>query len=552
MIVEEIVNEIDKFITKYKALKSDNQSLTQFKSDVKTALNVKGIINTNEDSEVVQSITNYTSSTTGNSGSLDANYLKSVGLLPSSFSGNPTERDLIANNFLFQDSTDSRKFISSEDLLSISVHLDGKEVTNFRNITKRSTSVSNFDEDKYKMPFNGYCINEIRFNKTGNYSVDMSIGTLSLSKVINYVEEDLSSMSDFLVYATNLKSNRVVCYDTNKVETINKLDKSKIDFDTAQLFSSVEHNLNAMGGAKEKLGYVYNIRTGKAFFVDVVWLSGDYGKISKEFRNSLSTVIYDDRVDVLTTSYSFALSVSGDDKNHTTFISDIDYQDGDTLVFAFYKERNSEDAHEFSINLVEKYLKSISSAISSETYAKPDLVGVISSSYMGIMGAFLGSNNIDTSNLDINDYIDSLYGYINTYENGVIISIGSISYKDNNPNLYKGLLKYLVKNYIKGFKSIIVFDFNNVMALDPIPVISDVIDLSEIADGAGYVVIKASKEIVFKEGTKEAGKSDKITIRSSKSVDGKAPYVKVNGSEFESLSGDKEYSFNGDYITYRL
>lgn len=50
MIIEEIVNEIDKFITKYKALKSDNQSLTQFKSDVKTALNVKGIINTNEDS----------------------------------------------------------------------------------------------------------------------------------------------------------------------------------------------------------------------------------------------------------------------------------------------------------------------------------------------------------------------------------------------------------------------------------------------------------------------------------------------------------------------
>lgn len=71
MIVEEIVNEIDKFITKYKALKSDNQSLTQFKSDVKTVLNSKGIIHTNEDSEVVQSITNYTPSTTGSGASLD-------------------------------------------------------------------------------------------------------------------------------------------------------------------------------------------------------------------------------------------------------------------------------------------------------------------------------------------------------------------------------------------------------------------------------------------------------------------------------------------------
>jgi hypothetical protein len=552
MIVEEIVNEIDKFITKYKSLKSDNQTLTQFKSDVKTALNVKGIINTNEDSEVVQSITNYTPSTTGSGASLDANYLKSVGLLPSSFSGNPTERDLIVNKFLFQDSTDSRRFISSEDLLSVSVHLDGKEVNNYRKVTRRGTSVDGFDVDKYNMPFDGYTINEFRFNKTGNYSVDMSIGTLSLSKVINYVEEDLSSMDNFLVYATNLKSNRVVCYDTDKVETINKLDKSKIDFDTAQLFNSVENNLNAMGGAKEKLGYVYNIRTGKAFFVDVVWLSSDFSRIREEFRHSLSTVIYDGRIDVLTSNYSFALSVSGDDKNHTTFISDIDYQDGDTLVFAFYKERNSEDAHEFSINLVEKYLKTISSAISSEPYVQPDLEGVTSDNYGSKLGAFVSSNNISTDNLDIIEYVDSLHGYINTYANGVMISIGSVSYKDNNPDLYKGLLKYLVKNYIKGFKSIIVFDFTSFMALDPIPVISDSIDLSEIAEGVGYLMIRASKDIVFKEGTKEAGKSDKITIRSSKLVDGKAPFLKVNGSEFESISGVKEYSFSNDFITDSL
>ena len=78
MIVEEIINEIDKFITKYKALKTDNTNLNQFKSDVKTALNVKGIINTNEDSEVIQSITNYTPSTVGST-SLDAEYLKRVG-----------------------------------------------------------------------------------------------------------------------------------------------------------------------------------------------------------------------------------------------------------------------------------------------------------------------------------------------------------------------------------------------------------------------------------------------------------------------------------------
>ena len=59
MIIDDIVNELDRFITKYKSLKTDNQSLTQFKTDVKTALNSKGIISTTEDTEVVSSINNY-------------------------------------------------------------------------------------------------------------------------------------------------------------------------------------------------------------------------------------------------------------------------------------------------------------------------------------------------------------------------------------------------------------------------------------------------------------------------------------------------------------
>ena len=120
MIIEEIINEIDKFITKYKSLKSDNQSLTQFKSDVKTALNVKGIISTNEDSEVIQSITNYAPPTTGGT-SLDTQYLKNVGLLPYNFSGTPTERDLKVNRFLIQDPNNERKFYSSDYLSEISV-----------------------------------------------------------------------------------------------------------------------------------------------------------------------------------------------------------------------------------------------------------------------------------------------------------------------------------------------------------------------------------------------------------------------------------------------
>lgn len=526
MIVEDIVNELDKFITKYKALKSDNQSLTQFKSDVKTVLNNKGIIHTNEDSEVVQSITNYTPSTTGSGASLDVNYLKSVGLLPSSFSGNPTERDLIANNFLFQDSTDSRKFISSEDLLSVSVHLDGEEVNDYRKATKLSTSFSGLDLDKYKIPLNGYYINEFKFNKSGNYSVDMSIGTLSLSKVINYIEEKLSSMDNFLVYATNLKSNRVVGYDTIKKETSYNLDRTQLDNDMAQNFIRVENSLNAMGSATEKLGYVYNIRTGKAFLVDVVWLSSDFSNISSNFKKSLSTVIYNGRIDVLTSAYSFALSVSGDGKNHTTFISDIDYQDGDTLVFAFYNERNSDKAHKFTTKAVEDYLKTISSAISSEPYVKPDATYDL--------GKLVSTNDLSLSGHE--DNFTELAGKVEIYEKGVKFMPTALSVKNTEgqqPEIALGML-------LDEFMPTMAIDYY-VIDLSKLP--SNNVALSSetsvaIAKDFAKVIIKVNKDNVI-------GNSETIKINGHTGQS-----IKVNGSDFVATDNSKKYmySFKKDNI----
>lgn len=522
MIVEEIINEIDKFITKYKALKTDNTNLNQFKSDVKTALNVKGIISTNEDSEVIQSINNYTPNSTGGT-SLDANYLKTVGLLPSNFSGNPTERDLIVNKYLFQDSNDSRKFISSNDLLSVSVQLDGKEVTNYRRTSTRSTSEEGIDINKYNIPLDGYYINAFRFNKSGNYSLNLNMGNLSLSKVINYVGEDLTSMSDFLVYATNLKSNRVVGYDTRKIETIDKLDRTKLDDDMVQLFIRVERNLNDMGSAKEKLGYVYNVRTGKAFLVDVVWLSSDFSRVPSKFRNSLSTIIYDNRIDVLTSTYSFALSVNGDDKNHTTFISDIDYQEGDTLVFAFYKERDRDESHEFSTNAVEKYLKTVSSAISSEQFVQDD------ATYD--MGRLVRINNLSLAGHE--DNFTELAGKVAIYEKGVKFTPTALSVKGQMPVFALGML-------LEEFMPTMAIDYyeidlsklpsNNVALSSELPV--------AIAKDFTKVIIKVNKDNVI-------GNSETIKINGHTGQS-----IKINGSDFVKTDNGKNYlySFKKDGI----
>lgn len=399
MIVEDIVNELDKFITKYKTLKSynqtlhesnnslestvqslnvsnqalesekqtlqtDNQSLTQFKLGVKSALTGKGIItSTTSDSDVISSINNYNPPSSG--ATLDADYLKNVGLLPILFSGTPTEKDLIVNRYLFQDAKSPNKFISSNSLSSIKVQLNGATVSNYKLNRENSTDYNNIvSANKYTISNYGYYINTFKFIDSGEYTITLSDGVLSLTKTINYSIDTIKSFDNFLIYAVNLKSHRNVCYDTNKVETVNNLDVNKIDSTMRAYVSKVATNLDTMNIYSEKLGYVYNVRTGKAYLLDVKWESNPFSVIDSKFRKSLSTVIYNNKVYVLTNRYSFSLLVHGMDESN--FITDIDYQDGDTLVFAFYKDRNSNLAHDYLVEQVANYFKTSSTALSSE------------------------------------------------------------------------------------------------------------------------------------------------------------------------------------------
>ena len=361
MVVDEIINEIEKFFTKYKTLKTDNQSLNQFKSEVKTALTNKGIISTNEDGEVVQAITNYNPPSSG--GSLDADYLKKVGLLPYSFSGTPTEKDLIVNKFIIQDPKANLKFYTSSPVTDISIELNGNKVTDYQLI--RSESVENnlaIDRNKYSITIEGYYINEFSFNEEGTYKVSFNSDNLSFKSDIAYDPNHIASMDNFLIYGANLKSHKHICYDSKKIESLNGIRSQNLDYVNATLVNLIERNLDAMGGATEYFGYVYNLRTGKADLIDVIWSSPDYGKISSDFRRTLSTVIYNNKVDVMTNSYSFPLLVHG--KSAESFLSDIDYKEGDTLVFAFYKFRNDSRAHKYSVKAVANYLGSLASAIS--------------------------------------------------------------------------------------------------------------------------------------------------------------------------------------------
>lgn len=353
MIIDDIVNELDRFITKYKGLKTDNQNLTQFKTDVKTALNSKGIISTTEDSEVVNSINNYNPPSGGTS--LDAEYLKKVGLLPYGFTGTLTERDLRVARFLIQDTNYPNTFYSTRFLHDVTVQLDGEYINNFM-LTRTSTTSndSNIEPDKYIITNEGYYINTFKLPKSGNYHIHLGDGVLSLDKTFEFVKEAISK-NDFLIYAVNLKSNIYKVQGNTAYTHRGRIYTNMLDGISSSNFGNVTRNLNISGSSIEKLGYVYNVRTGKAFLLDERWDSSANSSIDGIFKYPLSITKYNNKIYIMTSSYSFGLLVKG--SNETNFISDIDYKDGDTLAFALYKERDNTQSQEATTEDVAEFFK---------------------------------------------------------------------------------------------------------------------------------------------------------------------------------------------------
>lgn len=354
MIIEDIVNELDKFITKYKSLKTDNQSLTQFKTDVKGALNSKGIINTTEDTEVVSSINRY-NPPSGGGGSLNAEYLKKVGLLSNEFTGTPTESDLRVAKFILQDSANPNIFYSSSFLQNVSVQSNGEVVRGY-GLNRASTlsSTPSIDPNKYIITNEGYYINNFKLPKSGSYRITLSDGVLSLDKTFEFVKESLNK-SDYFVYAVNIKSNNYVVQGNSAFIHRGHIYDNMLDGSSHSNFDSVILNLNSSGSQVEKLGYVYNVRTGKAFLLDVKWDPSAFLGIDSQFKNNLSVIHHNNKIYILTSNYSFALLIK--DGTEDNFVSDIDYKDGDTLAFALYKERNSDQSQEATTEEVAEFFK---------------------------------------------------------------------------------------------------------------------------------------------------------------------------------------------------
>lgn len=542
MIIEEIVNEIDKFITKYKALKSDNQTLTQFKSDVKTALNNKGIISTNNDEDVVQSINNYTSSTNGSiSGtSLNVDDLKYIGLLPADYSKTTVESsDLIKlAETIIQDS----KILSSAESVVVKDKADNS-VLDITGVPINSTEYSSLDKNKYYVGFSGENFKRYQIPfKFGTHNYTVSITNKGVTR-----DKDISVTTT----AGSLANSYIrIVYDVKKGMAIPGVFTSYVKY--LYNYGSNE-NLSKIGGvfnsytnqySAESVGLVKNLRTG---LVKELTLSLNYDESVSTLvsENKISSRVYEESYRcsfIAKRGNSLRLSVKGSlclfNVDGGSVFDNIGYQEGDKLELLLSTPDSSSRA-----NLISEYSNIATLVKNTENPITDSVSGdVEEDERFGILNRTFSVN-------EGGGYADKINYTVKEFTNGIKVKFTELDYSTQGPGNYKRELPS-IWYYCRGIGFYLELDFTNVSNKGG--QLPQTITKSDTFEGIDYLSIKINRDQVFKEvydsntgGYKVTLGFDTIQYNGSRVSSGNQK-VKFNNTDYYEFPNDGrhlEYSF---------
>lgn len=542
MVVEEIVNEIDKFITKYKALKSDNQTLTQFKSDVKTALNNKGIISTNSDEDVVQSINNYTSSTNGSTSgtSLNIDDLKYIGLLPADYSKTTVESsDLIKlAETIIQDS----KILSSAESVVVKDKADNS-VLDITGAPINSTEYSSLDKNKYYVGFGGENFKRYQIPfKFGTHNYTVSITNKGVTR-----DKDISVTTT----AGNLADSYIrIVYDVKKGMAIpgvfTSYVKYLVDDSSNEILSKIKGVFNSYSNqySAESVGLVKNLRTG---LVKELTLSLNYDE-------SVSTMISENKISrrVSGESYKYSfiakrgnslrLSVRGSlclfKVDGGSVFDNIGYQEGDKLELLLSTPDSSSRTNLISeYNNIAPLVKNTENPITdpvSEDVEEDERFGILNRTFSVNAGG---------------GYADKINYTVKEFTNGIKVKFTELDYSTNGAGNYQRELPSIWYYYV-GMGSFLELDFTNVSNKGG--QLPQTITDSQTFEGIDYLSIKINRDQVFKEvydsntgGFKTTLGFDTIQYNGSRASSGNQK-VKFNNTGYYEFPNDGrhlEYSF---------
>lgn len=542
MIVEEIVNELDKFITKYKTLKSDNQTLTQFKSDVKTALNNKGIISTNNDEDVVQSINNYTSSTNGSTSgtSLNVDDLKYIGLLPADYSKTTVESsDLIK---LAETIIQDGKILSSAESVVVKDKADNS-VLDITGVPINSIEYSSLDKNKYYVGFGG--------GNFKRYQIPFKFGTHNYT--VSITNKGVTRDKDISVTTTagNLADSYIrIVYDVKKGMAIPGVFTSYVKYlvgdSSNENLSKIQRVFNSYSNqySAESVGLVKNLRTGLVKELTLI-LNYDERVSTMISENKISR-----RVSEESYKYSFIakrgnslrLSVRGSlclfNVDGGSVFDNIGYQEGDKLELLLSTPDSSGRANLISeYNNIAPLVKNTENPITdpvSEDVEEDERFGILNRTFSVSEGS---------------GYADKINYTVKEFTNGIKVKFTELDYSTKGASNYQRELPN-IWYYYAGLGSCLELDFTNVSNKGG--QLPQNMTNSQTFEGIDYLSIKINRDQVFKEvydsntgGFKTTLGFDTIQYNGSRASSGNQK-VKFNNTGYYEFPNDGrhlEYSF---------
>lgn len=543
MVIEEIISELDKFISKYKENKSNAEKGNVLRNSIKQALTSKGVQGADslDDNAIVEAVKSSSAPSTGGGTSLNIDDLKYIGLLPVDYSKTTVEvTDLIKlAETIIQDS----KVLSSAESVVVKDKADNS-VLNITGESINSTEFSSLDKNKYYVGFGGGNFKKyqipLKFG-THNYTVSVTNNGVTRDKDVSITTSADSLADNYIRIVFDAKKGMAI--PGVFTSYVKYLDGSSSDNDNLSKITRI-FNFYSNQYSAESVGLVKNLRTG---LVKELTLSLNYDE-------SISTMIGENRISrrVSEESYkynfiaklgnSLRLSARGSlclfKVDGGSVFDAMRYQEGDKLELLLSTPDSSSRS-----GLISEY-SNIAPLVKNTENPITDPVSedVEEDSRFGILNRTYSYNGPGS-------YADKIAYTVKEFTNGIKVKFTELDYSTQGPANYQRELPNIWYN-LTGTGSYLDLDFTGITNKGG--QLPRTISGSQSFENIEYLSIKINRDQVFTEvydfntgGSKITLGNDTIRYNGAR-VSGANQKIKFNNTSYTEYSNDGksiEYSF---------
>ena len=540
MVIEEIISELDKFISKYKENKSNAEKGNVLRTSIKQALTSKGVQGADslDDNAIVEAVKSSSAPSTGGGTNLNVDDLKYIGLLPSDYSKTTVEvTDLIKlAETVIQDS----KILSSAESVVVRDKADNS-VLDITGGPISSTELGSLNNNKYYVGFGG--------GNFKRYQIPLKFGThnYTVSVTNNGVTRDKDV--SITTSAGTLANNYIrIVFDAKKGMAIPGLLSSYVKYldSTDEKLSKINAIFNSYSNqySSESVGLVKNLRTGLVKELTLIL----------NYDENISTIIRENRISrrlnnesykynfIAKLGKSLRLSARGSlclfNVDGGSVFDAMGYQEGDKLELLLSTPDFTSRAGLISeYNNLAPLVKNTENPITD-----PVSEDVEEDNRFGILNRTFSVN-------ESAGYADKINYTVKEFTNGIKVKFTELDYSTQGPANYQRELPSIWYNYA-GIGSYVDLDFTGITNKGG--QLPRTISSSQTFEDIEYLSIKINRDQVFTEvydfntgGSKITLGNDTIRYNGAR-VSGASQKIKFNNTSYIEYSNDGksiEYSF---------